>query len=178
MTDSIPARLLEQAKRRPHAPSYHVREDGIWKATSWKGYSDGVVRFGRALMATGFEPGQKICILGFNRPEWVIADLAAMGVGGVPAGIYTTCSSEEVQYITAHTEAPLILVENEDQWKKIEEQRERLPHLLRVVTMQGAASIDDEMVLSWEQFMAKADEVEEQAYFDRVEALVQDAPAT
>ena len=63
-------------------------------------------------LLTGFEPGQTACILGFNRPEWAILDLAAMGVGGAPAGIYTTCSPVEVRYIVAHAEAPIILVEN------------------------------------------------------------------
>ena len=67
-----------------------------------------------------------MAVLGFNRPEWVIFDVAAMAAGGAPAGIYTTSSPDEVAYVLNHLEAPVVLVENEHQWKKIEAPRR--PH--------------------------------------------------
>ena len=176
--DTIPHRLLNRAKSTPNAPAYYVRESGAWKPTNWGTYSDQVTQAGRALIALGFEPGQTACILGFNRPEWAILDLAAMGVGGAPAGIYTTCSPVEVRYIVAHSEAPIILVENEAQWRKVEAERANMPNLKHVVTMKGTPEIADEMVMSWEEFMAKGEEVEKQAYVDRVEALDPNALAT
>ena len=176
--DTIPNRLLQRAKKSPNDPAYFVREGGSWKPSSWRTYSDQVTQAGRALIALGFEPGQTICILGFNRPEWTILDLAAMGAGGAPAGIYTTCSPVEVRYIVAHAEAPLILVENEDQWKKVLAERANMPNLKHVVTMKGAPAIADDMVMSWEEFMAKGDGVEEQAYLDRLESLDPNALAT
>ena len=155
-----------------------MRESGGWKPTNWGTYSDQVIQAGRALIALGFEPGQTACILGFNRPEWAILDLATMGVGGAPAGIYTTCSPVEVRYIVAHSEAPIILVENEAQWRKVEAERSNMPNLKHVVTMKGTPDIADEMVMSWDEFMAKGDEVDKQAYLDRVEALDPNALAT
>ncbi len=169
--DTIPNRLLNRAKNTPNAPAYYVREGGAWKPTNWDTYSDQVIQAGRALIALGFEPGQTSCILGFNRPEWAILDLATMGVGGAPAGIYTTCSPVEVRYIVEHAEAPVILVENEDQWKKVEAERANMPNLKHVITMSGAPAIADDMVMTWDEFLAKGDEVEKQAYLDRVEAL-------
>jgi len=177
-TETIPARLLEQAKRRPHSPAYHVREKGVWRATSWSDYSDEVTRAGRALISLGFEVGQTVTILGFNRPEWVVLDLAAMGAGGAPAGIYTTCSPEEVAYIVKHSESPVILVENEDQWKKIEQTRGELPDLKHVVTMRGTPAIDDDMVMTWDEFLALADETPEEKYLERVKVLEPGALAT
>ncbi|MGB5375346.1 MAG: AMP-binding protein, partial [Polyangiales bacterium] len=112
-TDTISNRLLQRAKKTPNDPAYYVREGGSWKPTNWGTYSDQVTQAGRALIALGFEHGQTVCILGFNRPEWAVMDIAAMGAGGAPAGIYTTCSPVEVRYIVAHAEAPIILVENE-----------------------------------------------------------------
>ncbi|MEM9069992.1 MAG: long-chain fatty acid--CoA ligase [Myxococcota bacterium] len=178
MPDTIPARLFQQAQTRPSAPAYHVRQDGVWKATSWKEYADLVSRAGRALIALGFEPGQTVTILGFNRPEWCIVDAACMAAGGAPAGIYTTCSPEEVAYIVNHSECPLILVENEDQWKKILAKKGEHPKLKHVVTMEGTPKIDDEMVLSWEEFLAKGDDVDEAKLQERLEALDPNALAT
>ena len=99
--DTIPQRLVSQARLRPDSPAYFVRQAGSWKGHSWGAYFDEIKRVAKALIALGFEPGQTACILGFNRPEWVVMDLAAMCVGGAPAGIYTTCSTDEVQYIVA-----------------------------------------------------------------------------
>ncbi len=171
MADTIPSRLLEQANIRPSAPAYYVRDAGVWRATSWGTYSDQVKQAGRALITLGLEPGSTTSILGFNRPEWVTLNVATMGIGGACAGIYTTCSPVEVAYIVDHAEAPLILVENEEQWLKVKAERDNLPKLKHVVTMKGAPKIDDDMVMSWEEFMAKGDETDEQVYMDRVAAL-------
>lgn len=171
MADTIPARLLKQVKERPHAPAYHVREGGVWKDTSWAQYGEQISRAARALLALDFQPGQTVTILGFNRPEWAILDVACMAVGGAPAGIYTTCSPEEVAYIVNHSESPLILVENEDQWKKVLEKRGELPNLKHVVTMLGTPAIDDGMVLDWESFLAKGDDVDEAKYLESIEKL-------
>ncbi|MGD8826882.1 MAG: long-chain fatty acid--CoA ligase, partial [Myxococcales bacterium] len=176
--DTIPHRLLQRAKRSPNDPAYYVKEGGNWKPTSWWKYSEEVTQAGRALIALGFEPGQTACILGFNRPEWTIMDVAAMGAGGAPAGIYTTCSPVEVRYIVAHAEAPVILVENEEQWRKVEKERANMPKLRHVVMMKGAPAIADDMVLSWDEFMAKGNDVSEQEYLDRVESLEPEALAT
>jgi long-chain acyl-CoA synthetase len=177
-TDTIPNRLLQRGQKSPNDPAYYVREGGSWKPTNWGTYSDEVVQAGRALIALGFEPGQTVCILGFNRPEWTIMDVAAMGAGGAPAGIYTTCSPVEVRYIVAHAEAPVILVENEDQWRKVQAERDNMPNLKHVVTMKGTPDIADDMVMSWEEFMAKGNEVEKQTYLDRLESLDPNALAT
>ena len=95
--DSIPSRFLEQARIRPDAPAYYVRKDGGWLPTSWRDYVSETRKAARALKTLGVKSGGSVCILGFNRPEWVITDIATMLIGGAPAGIYTTCSPTEVR---------------------------------------------------------------------------------
>ncbi len=153
MADTIVHRLLEQAKKRPDAPGYLVKQGGIWHATSFAEFADQVQRAARALVRLGVAVGDRTCILGFNRPEWVIMDVAAMSAGAAPAGIYTTCSPDEVAYILNHSEAPVALVENEAQWKKIDAKRDELPHLKRVVLMKGT-KVDDPLAIGWDDFLA------------------------
>jgi len=161
MSDTILHRLHNNARLRPNAPAYYEKMGDAWVPTPWHEYCDQVRQAGRALLALGIQPGNIVTILGFNRPEWVIMDLAAMLVGGAAAGIYTTNSSNECKYIIDHSESPVILLENEMQWKKIAAVRADLPALKHVVMMKGT-TIDDEMVLSWEQFLAKGNEVPEE----------------
>jgi long-chain acyl-CoA synthetase len=170
-SDTIIQRLFDRAREQPEAPAYFVRGSDGWQSTSFRQYADQVRRAARALVALGFQPGQTVSILGFNRPEWAIMDLACMAAGGAPAGIYTTCSPTEVAYIVNHAESPLVLVEDAEQWQKVQAKRSELPQLRHVVTMKGAPRIDDPMVLGWEELLEKAEGVEEAEIDRRVAAL-------
>ncbi|MGE0326124.1 MAG: long-chain fatty acid--CoA ligase [Polyangiaceae bacterium] len=178
MTDTIVARLFEQAKKRGAAPAYFAKEQGSWKKTSYADYAEQVKTAGKALMALGLGKDSKVSILGFNRPEWVIFDLAAMAIGGAPAGIYTTCSPVEVRYIVDHSESPVVLLENLEQWKKIEAEKANMPLLKHAVMMRGAPKIDDPMVLSWEEFLARAESVSDDDFFAAMHALEPNQLAT
>lgn len=178
MADTIVHRLFEQAKRRGDDPAYLVKDGPVWRATSWADYGLEVERAARGLIRLGFEAGQRGCILGFNRPEWVIFDLALMAAGGAPAGIYTTCSAEEVAYILQHSEAPVALVENVEQWEKIRAMKGELPQLRHVVTMKGAKRIDDPLVMTWEQLLKKGEPDDDGALARRLEGLAPDQVAT
>jgi len=176
--DTILHRLHAVAAARPEAPAYHHKVDGAWKSTSWGQYVAEVRQATRALVADGFAPGQVVCILGFNRPEWVVLDLAAMAAGGAPAGIYITSSAEEVHYIVHHAEAPVVLVENEGQWEKIRQVRDRLPALKRVVMMRGGGKVDDPMVMEWDAWLARGDTVPDSVVDERMGALAPEQLAT
>ena len=169
--DTVPHRLFQQAKTRPDAPAYFRKVAGTYRAASFRDYAALVRRAGRALIALGVPAGGSTAILGYNRPEWVVMDVATMCVGGAPAGIYTTCSASEVRYITHHVEARVALVENAHQWGKIEQELENLPHLEHVVLMDGAPRIIHPKVMSWEEFLERGDSVADERLQERIDAL-------
>jgi long-chain acyl-CoA synthetase len=177
-TDTIPHRLLAHAQVRPSAPAYYAKRDGKWQPTTWRRFVEECRTAARALIGLGFPKDGKVSILGFNRPEWVIFNHAAMLAGGAPAGIYTTCSPDEVAYIVDHSESHAVLVEDRAQYDKVAARRDRMPHLKWIVTMQGAPAIDAPGVLTWDQFLAKADAVAEADLDARVDALEQAQLAT
>ncbi len=176
--DTIPHRVLKNGDMHGDRPAYFVKREDAWKATSWRTYADEVRAAAKSLIALGVEPGTAVNILGFNRPEWVIMDVAAMAAGAVPAGIYTTNSPAECRYIIAHSAAPVVLVEDESQWRKIEQVRSDLPDLRHVVTMSDAPPIDDPMVLPWEEFLGKGSDVGDEVLQARLDALEGDGLAT
>ncbi len=178
MAESTPARIFAQARERGDLPAYYEKDGGTWHPTTWSEYADQVRQAARALITLGIEPGDRVSLLGFNRSEWVIFDVGAIAVGAAPAGIYITSSPAEVQYILDHSEAPIILLEDEGQWKKVLEQLPNLPKLKHVVMMRGVAPIDHEIVMSWEDFMAKGDETPAEKVDERVDALDPDGMAT
>src|SRR5919201_1488177 len=49
------------------------KDRGIWRETNWREYAEHVRRFALGLASLGLERGDKVCIVGDNRPEWIIA---------------------------------------------------------------------------------------------------------
>jgi long-chain acyl-CoA synthetase len=64
--------------------------------------------------------GDRCLILSENRPYWLMADLAVMNAGGISVPIFTTYSSNDYEYILNDCKPSLIIVSNNDQFKKIE----------------------------------------------------------
>ncbi len=175
--DTIPHRLLRQATERPSSVAYQAKVGGRWQPTTWRTFVEQVRTAARALLALGFARGSKVAILGFNRPEWVILDHAAMLAGGAAAGIYTTCSADEVQYIVHHSEALVVLVEDASQLAKIKARRAQLPLLSKIVMMRGASGAGDD-VLSWDDFLGMADSTAESTLDARIDMIEQADLAT
>ncbi|MCA9562421.1 MAG: AMP-binding protein, partial [Myxococcales bacterium] len=121
--DSIPLRLLQNGKKLAQHPAFFTKRGSSWTPISFREYAEETRRAARALVTLGLESGGCVAILGFNTPEWIVFDVACMMAGGAPAGIYTTCSAEKVQYIVDHSESVVVLVENQEQWEKVKQTR-------------------------------------------------------
>jgi long-chain acyl-CoA synthetase len=176
--ETIPFKVLRNGDFHGDEPAYYERVDGAWHPTYWRTYADEVSTAARAMIALGIDPGHVVTILGFNQPSWVIADVAAMAIGAVPAGVYATNSPRECKYILDHSESPLLVIEDEGQWAKIEQIRDELPHLRHVVVMRGGPEVDDPMVMSWEEFNAAAEDVSRDQLDARLAALQANQLAT
>ena len=167
---AAPARLLATARQRGSAPAYYERSDTQWQPTNWTAYAEQVSCAARALVALGVKPGAAVCILGFNRPEWVIMDLAAMMIGAVAAGIYWTSAASEVEYIIDHSHCTVLLAENDVQWAKVAQRRGALLRLQRVVMMRGAKA-DDAWQITWNDFLALGEQKHQAEVERRLAAL-------
>lgn len=153
---TIPAQLLANGSAYADQPAYSTRVDGKWVAVTWAEYAEEIRTAARALISLGVTPGDRIAILGWNRPAWAIVDAAAMAIGAVPAGIYPTSSPEECEYLLNHSGAAVLLVQNEEQWSKIDRIRSIVPALRAVVTMPESGAIDDDLVMNWDTFLERA----------------------
>src|SRR5579883_2083320 len=150
---SPPQRFLNTAARRGRAPAYYVREAKGWVPTSWKDYRDEVRQAARALVALGVKQGDVVAVLGYNRPEWVVMDIAAMMVGASVAGIYFTSSPQEAAYIINHAQCEIVLAEKQEHFDKIAQERAKLNILRHVVMMKGAPA-NDPLQMTWEKFLS------------------------
>jgi long-subunit acyl-CoA synthetase (AMP-forming) len=159
--------LMERtAARHADLPAMKARRGDGWKTWTWRDYRDEVRRTARAFIALGLEPGGAISILGSNRPEWLLSNLAAIYAGGVPTGLYLTSSAPQCQYIARHNASALAVVEDAEALAKISEVWHALPDLEAVVMMNG--SDPDERVHSWQDLAGLAESVPEQELERRI----------
>ena len=88
--------------------------------------------FSLGLVALGLQRGDKVAIVGDNRPEWVFAELAALCAGAVPLGIYQDSTTTEVGYVIDHSDAVFVVAEDQEQVDKILELKEKIPKVRSV----------------------------------------------
>jgi long-subunit acyl-CoA synthetase (AMP-forming) len=176
MADTVIGVLEETARRHPDRPAFQAKRDGAWRTTTWREYRDRVMQTARGFTALGLEPRQGVAILGFNRPEWFLADVGAIAAGGLPAGIYTSSSAEQCQYIAHHCEAAVVVVENAVHLETLLSIRPQLPRLKAIVLMEGDSP--EPGVLSWAALLAGGAQVPESVLRQRIDAQEPDDPAT
>ncbi len=116
---AFPHLFFRQAKRLGERVALRRKEYGIWNRISWDEYGQKVNEVAAAMISLGLQPGDRVSILGDNRPEWVICHLATMSIGCVTCGVYSTSAAEQVAYVVGHSDARLLFVENEEQVDKV-----------------------------------------------------------
>ncbi|MDP9384792.1 MAG: AMP-binding protein [Actinomycetota bacterium] len=177
---SLPEMLLHQARERPRAAALREKHRGRWRETTWAQYAECAARVGLALAELGVEPGDRVAIHAENRPEWVISDLGIQGIGAIAVGVYPTSPAAEVEYLLSHSEAKVLIAEDEEQLDKALAVRERLPALRRIVVMdpRNVAQLDDPMIVTFEAFEASVDsDGAVEAWAARAQQLDPAAPA-
>ena len=132
--DTFPKLLIERA-RKYGSRKIALREKdlGIWQSFTWEDYLEKVKYFSLGMISLGFQPGDKISVIGDNKPEWLIAELAAQAAGGFGTGIYQDSILKEVTYIINHSETKFVIAEDQEQVDKILDMREELPDVKKVI---------------------------------------------
>ena len=81
-----------------------------WMPVSSAEIYRGVVGVARALESWGVGKGDRVAILSENRPEWMIADFAALALGAVTVPIYSTQTTEQTSFVLNDSGARVIAV--------------------------------------------------------------------
>jgi long-chain acyl-CoA synthetase len=132
--DTFPKLLVRNAERfGDRKIAMREKELGIWQEFTWKEYHDHVKRFSLGLVSLGLSPGDKVAVIGDNRPEWVWAEVAAQAAGAVPLGLYQDSTLKEVAYVIDHSDASFVVAEDQEQVDKILDIKDQLPKVRFVV---------------------------------------------
>jgi len=114
-----------------------VKRDGVWERISTDEVEETVRRLSFGFRALGLKPGDRVAILSENRPEWVMADFAALCAGAVTVPIYTSLLPDQIRYIIGDAGAKIVVCSDLEMWRKVEAVRSALPALERVIVIEG-----------------------------------------
>ena len=127
---TFPHILLHNAQKYGH-DKVAIREKayGIWQSYSWQDYLDQAKGFALGLASLGFKRGDKMAVIGDNRPQLYWGLAAAQCLGGVPVPLYQDAIEKELHYILDHSEARFALAEDQEQSDKLLGLRKEIPRL-------------------------------------------------
>ena len=94
---------------KPNKPTY-----------TWSHVSERIFKLSNKLKSI-INEGDRCLILSENRPYWLMSDIAIMNAGGISVPIFTTYSSNDYKYILNDCKPSIIIVSNNNQFKKIKD---------------------------------------------------------
>ncbi len=130
---TFPKLLAELARARADKPAYREKEYGIWQTYDWAHVAREVERLAAGLADVGFARGDRLIVVGDNRPRLYWAMCAAQSLGGVPVPVYQDSVAEELAYVVEHAGARFAIAENQEQVDKLLEIQKTVPGLQTLI---------------------------------------------
>jgi long-chain acyl-CoA synthetase len=132
------------------------KDRGIWRTFSWAQYYDEVRDFALGLAALGFRRGDKLSVIGDNRPRLYWAQLSAQSLGGIAVPVFQDSIASELAYVFAHAEVSIIVAEDQEQVDKVLSLKDQLPALKLLVydDPRGMRHYDSPLLKSFEEIQA------------------------
>jgi long-chain acyl-CoA synthetase len=134
-TPSIAHAFEQNSNRYVDKPFLRDKRNGGWSNLSWTDVARAARHLRAGLLGLGLKPGDRVAILSENCPQWVIADLAALGMGAVVVPLYPTSSSDEIEHVLNDSGARAIAVNGAEHLKRIAAITGHLPQLGTIITL-------------------------------------------
>ena len=157
-------KLFVQQARRYGASRVAMREKefGLWRPITWRDYLENVKYLSLGLVQLGLKPGDKVSMIGDNRPEGLWAEMATMCAGGVAVWLFQDCLIDEVKYIIDHSDTKFLFGEGQEEVDKAISIIGECPKLEKVIwdDPKGMRNYHQDYLTSFKEVMALGRELE------------------
>ncbi|WP_246476336.1 AMP-dependent synthetase/ligase [Roseibium litorale] len=131
--DTFPKILLRNAQRFGNRTAVRQKDFGIWQSWTWSEVRDEIRALSLGLKDLGLAAGDKVAIVGSNRPRLYWSMVAVQALGGIPVPVYADSVAEEMAYVLGHAEVRFAVVEDQEQVDKLQSMGEQVPTLTDIV---------------------------------------------
>lgn len=152
--DTLPEMFRKSVAQNPEARylGKHVGDD--YQYITYKQAQDQIHEFASGLLNLGVQPGDRMALLSQNRPEWVVADMAAMHTGAVCAPLYFKDPQETIAFQLKDTGASVVVCESDETLKKVLACESELPNLKHIVVMEPTQLASTKNLVQWSEVVA------------------------
>jgi len=160
---TFPERLVERARRRGDEIALREKKYGIWQEVTWREYAAHVRAVALGLEHLGLRAGDTVAVISGNRPAWLYVELAAQSLGAIPLGVFVDALPDQVRRVLEHSEARVVLAEDQEQADKVLGVRDALPRLEWIVVddVRGLETYREPTLVSLERVETQGRAVDE-----------------
>jgi long-chain acyl-CoA synthetase len=131
--DTFPKLLLRNAQKFSTRAAMREKDLGIWQSWTWAQVLEEVRALAIGLKELGLKRGDRMAIVGDNRPRLYWAICAAQSLGAIPVPVYQDSVAEEMGYVLEHAGVKFAIVENQEQVDKLLEIRESYDGIKHII---------------------------------------------
>jgi long-chain acyl-CoA synthetase len=131
--DTFAKLLLRNAVRFADRPAMRHKDFGIWHTWTWAQLLVEVRGFAAGLSGLGLTRGDRIAIIGANRPRLYWSIMAAQMLGAIPVPVYADAVADELAFVLAHADVRFAVVQDQEQVDKLLSVSDRLPAIAHVL---------------------------------------------
>ena len=131
--ETFPRLLMQHAALRPKRPAMREKAYGIWQTYTWAEVAERVCALAAGLAELGFKRGDRLAVVGDNRPRLYWSVAACQCLGGIPVMMYQDAVAQEMAYVMQDAEIRFACVEDQEQVDKMLEIQPGLPQLEHVI---------------------------------------------
>jgi len=131
------------------------KEFGIWRPITWGKYLENVKHIALGLISLGLEEGDKVSMIGDNRPEGLWAEIATLCARGIGVWLFQDCLMDEVRYIVDHSDTKFLFGEGQEEVDKAISIFHECPKLKKIIwdDPKGMRHYDEDYLISLKEVM-------------------------
>ena len=131
--NTFPKLLLRNAEMWPTKTAIRVKDFGIWQSWTWGEVKEEIKKFAAGLRKLGLNSGDKVAIIGANRPRLYWSTVAIQSLGGVPVPVYSDSVADEMVFVLEHAEVKIAICEDQEQVDKVLSAQDKLHHIEHII---------------------------------------------
>ena len=139
--------LVDRVAATPRREALRFPTGRGWESLSWEQVGQQSFDLAAGLLALGLSSEERVALICSTRYEWILADLAVMCSGGATTSVYPSTDPTDVAFIVSDSGSRFVFAEDAEQLAKLRDAREQLPHVERVILIDGEG--DGDWVMSW-----------------------------
>jgi long-chain acyl-CoA synthetase len=162
---TIPKLFYQQARKYgKDRVAMREKEFGIWLPITWQDYLDNVKYMALGLISLGLEDGDKVAMIGDNRPEGLWAEMATLCARGVGVWLFQDCLIDEVRYIIDHSDTKFLFGEGQEEVDKAISIFNECPKLQKIIwdDPKGMRNYDEDYLISLKEVQQLGRELEKE----------------